>query len=36
MPKRILPTKDFFTLWKNADPNLPLLTQAKIDYGKLQ
>ena len=28
--------QDFFTLWKNADPDLPLLTQAKTDYGQLQ
>ncbi|MFZ0915867.1 MAG: tetratricopeptide repeat protein, partial [Candidatus Udaeobacter sp.] len=28
--------QDFFTLWKNADPDLPLLTQAKTDYGHLQ
>ncbi|MFZ0915744.1 MAG: hypothetical protein WAN04_02525, partial [Candidatus Udaeobacter sp.] len=28
--------QDFLTLWKNADPDLPLLTQAKTDYGHLQ
>ena len=28
--------QDFFALWKNADPDLPLLTQAKTDYGRLQ
>jgi ATP/maltotriose-dependent transcriptional regulator MalT len=27
---------DFFALWKNADPDVPLLTQAKTDYGRLQ
>lgn len=28
--------QDFFALWKNADPDLPLLTQATTDYGRLQ
>ena len=28
--------KDFFTLWKNADPDLPILKQAKAEYAKLQ
>jgi eukaryotic-like serine/threonine-protein kinase len=27
--------KDFLTLWKDADPNLPLLKQAKAEYAKL-
>ena len=27
--------QDFFTLWKNADANLPLLREAKAEYGKL-
>jgi eukaryotic-like serine/threonine-protein kinase len=27
--------QDFFALWKNADPNIPLLTQAKAEYAKL-
>jgi eukaryotic-like serine/threonine-protein kinase len=27
--------QDFFTLWKDADPNIPLLTQAKAEYAKL-
>jgi eukaryotic-like serine/threonine-protein kinase len=26
---------DFFTLWKDADPNIPILKQAKAEYGKL-
>ena len=26
---------DFFTIWKNADPNTPILRQAKAEYGKL-
>ena len=25
----------FFTTWKNADPNIPILRQAKADYKKL-
>ena len=28
--------KDFLTLWKDADPNLPILKQAKAEYAKLQ
>ena len=27
---------DFFTLWKDADPNIPILLQAKSEYAKLQ
>jgi DNA-binding winged helix-turn-helix (wHTH) protein/tetratricopeptide (TPR) repeat protein len=26
---------DFFTLWKDADPNIPILKQAKAEYAKL-
>jgi serine/threonine protein kinase/tetratricopeptide (TPR) repeat protein len=28
--------KDFLTLWKDADPNIPILKQAKAEYAKLQ
>jgi eukaryotic-like serine/threonine-protein kinase len=28
--------KDFLVLWKNADPDIPLLKQAKAEYAKLQ
>jgi len=28
--------QDFFALWKNADPDVPVLTQAKSEYQKLQ
>jgi tetratricopeptide (TPR) repeat protein len=28
--------QDFFALWKDADPDLPILKQAKAEYGKLQ
>ena len=27
--------KDFLTLWKDADPNVPLLQEAKAEYEKL-
>ncbi len=28
--------QDFFALWKDADPDIPLLKQAKSEYAKLQ
>jgi tetratricopeptide (TPR) repeat protein len=28
--------QDFLTLWKDADPNIPILKQAKAEYSKLQ
>jgi eukaryotic-like serine/threonine-protein kinase len=28
--------KDFFALWKDADPEIPILKQAKAEYAKLQ
>jgi len=28
--------KDFLTLWKDADPDIPILNQAKAEYAKLQ
>ncbi len=27
---------DFFTLWKDADPDMPILKEAKAEYAKLQ
>jgi hypothetical protein len=30
------PTKDFLTLWKDADPDIPILKQAKAEYARLQ
>jgi eukaryotic-like serine/threonine-protein kinase len=27
---------DFFKLWKDADPDIPILKEAKAEYGKLQ
>jgi len=28
--------EDFLTLWKDADPDIPILKQAKAEYAKLQ
>jgi hypothetical protein len=28
--------QDFFTLWKDADPDVPALKQARAEYAKLQ
>jgi eukaryotic-like serine/threonine-protein kinase len=28
--------KDFLTLWKDADSNVPILKEAKVEYAKLQ
>jgi hypothetical protein len=28
--------QDFFALWKNADPDIPILKQAKTEYAKLK
>jgi hypothetical protein len=28
--------RDFFTLWKDADPDIPLLKEARAEYAKLQ
>jgi eukaryotic-like serine/threonine-protein kinase len=27
--------QDFFALWKDADPGIPILKQAKAEYAKL-
>jgi hypothetical protein len=27
---------DFFTLWKDADPNIPILQQARAEFAELQ
>jgi hypothetical protein len=35
-PKRIPPYQDFFALWKDADPDIPILKEAKAEYAKLQ
>jgi hypothetical protein len=28
--------KDFVTLWKDADPDIPILKEAKSEYARLQ
>jgi hypothetical protein len=28
--------KDFLPLWKDADPDIPILKEAKAEYAKLQ
>jgi hypothetical protein len=28
--------QDFLTLWKEADPDIPILKEAKAEYAKLQ
>jgi len=28
--------QDFLTLWKDANPDIPILKQAKAEYAKLQ
>ena len=28
--------QDFLTLWKDSDPEIPILKQAKTEYAKLQ
>jgi eukaryotic-like serine/threonine-protein kinase len=27
---------DFLTLWKDGDPDIPILKEAKTEYAKLQ
>jgi eukaryotic-like serine/threonine-protein kinase len=28
--------EDFLALWKDADPDIPILKEAKAEYAKLQ
>jgi hypothetical protein len=28
--------QDFLTLWKDADPDIPILKKAKAEYAKIQ
>jgi eukaryotic-like serine/threonine-protein kinase len=35
-PKARTAYQDFFALWKDADPDLPILKQAKAEYEKLK
>ena len=34
--KAMVAYQDFFTLWKEADPTIPILKLAKVEYTKLQ
>jgi hypothetical protein len=34
--KALADYRDFFALWKDADPDIPILKQAKAEYAKLQ
>jgi eukaryotic-like serine/threonine-protein kinase len=36
LPKARAAYQDFLTLWKEADPDIPILKQAKSEYAKLQ
>jgi len=36
MPKARAAYQDFFTLWNNADPEHPILKEAKAEYAKLR
>jgi len=36
MPKARKSYQDFFTLWKDADPSIPLLVEARKEYEKLK
>jgi serine/threonine protein kinase/tetratricopeptide (TPR) repeat protein len=36
MQRALVAYKDFLTLWKDADPDTPILKQAKAEYAKLQ
>jgi serine/threonine protein kinase/tetratricopeptide (TPR) repeat protein len=36
IPKARNAYQDFFALWKDADPDIPILKQAKAEYAKLQ
>ena len=33
---RALVIQNFLTLWKDADPDIPILKQAKAEYARLQ
>jgi serine/threonine protein kinase/tetratricopeptide (TPR) repeat protein len=35
-PKARTTYQDFFALWKDADPDIPMLKEAKAEYAKLQ
>ena len=35
-PKAKAAYQDFLKLWKDADPDIPILKEAKAEYAKLQ
>jgi len=35
-PKPAPSYQDFLALWKDADPDIPILKEAKTEYAKLQ
>jgi len=35
-PKAKTAYQDFLALWKDADPDIPILKQAKAEYAKLK
>jgi eukaryotic-like serine/threonine-protein kinase len=35
-PRALAAYKDFLALWKDADPDIPILKEAKVEYSKLQ
>jgi hypothetical protein len=35
-PNRKTCIKNFLTTWKDADPDIPILKEAKAEYAKLQ
>jgi hypothetical protein len=36
LPKARIAYQNFLNMWKDADPDVPLLGQAKAEYAKLQ
>jgi outer membrane protein assembly factor BamD (BamD/ComL family) len=36
LPKARTAYQDFLALWRNADPDLPLLREAKAEYARVQ
>jgi tetratricopeptide (TPR) repeat protein len=36
LPKARIAYQNFLNMWKDADPDVPLLLQAKAEYAKLQ
>jgi hypothetical protein len=35
IPPKKADYQDFFALWKNADPDVPILKETKAEYAKL-